>query len=260
MKWQTVIALLVFSIGPITRAQTSQETNTAPPPSPRFPASWYRSDDTIVTTLAPVKGAPYSATMFTTYFRLDSTGHMKDSTDEGGSRYRDSEGRTRTEEVQAGRHLLPDGSLESTYRQIEVNDPVSHCQFRWIEPWTAIEKPIAQVECGSRVEYYSKQDLFASYIAQMPLNDDRGQTTPLGHRTIEGFDTLGVQRVENSLVLITEAWYSPQLHELLRFGPVSHNAGLPTFELKNIHLSEPDPRLFYPPANYRILKPGETTR
>ena len=249
-----IVFLLCVSL--IASAQ-SAVTDTAPPPSPRFPASWYRSDGTKVSTEAPVKGVPYSAVMFTTYTRQDEAGKTKETTDEGGAWYRDLKGRTRTEEVRPGGHFSADGEVEKSSRQVEVIDPVTHCQFRWTEPWQATGTPIAQVECMSRTVHYAVQNRFAWLIAQTPSVDDRGQTVPLGHRLIEQFDTVGAQHTDSSHSLVTEFWYSPQLHELLRFGPVPPNVGLPTFELKNIHLGEPDPKLFYPPPSYRILKPGE---
>jgi hypothetical protein len=257
MTRKATLGLLLF-VTLVAGAQTPQ-THTAPPPSVKFPARWYRSDNTIVSTEAPVKGVPYSATMFTTYTLPGADGQTKDTTDEGGAYYRDGKGRTRTEEVQGGRHFLPDGSVEKSSRRIEVNDTVSHCHFRWVEPWQAPGPPTAEVDCMSRTVRYGAQDRFAWLIAQTPSEDSRGQNKPLGHSVIEGLDTVGAQRTDSSHSLVTEFWYSSQLHELLRFGPVPHNAGLPTFELKNVHLGEPDPKLFYPPSNYRIVKPGEAT-
>jgi hypothetical protein len=54
-------------------------------------------------------------------------------------------------------------------------------------------------------------------------------------------------------IAVYEYWYSPRLHELLRFGPVPPSPGAPTFEMKDIHLGEPNPDLFYPPSNYHIV-------
>lgn len=61
---------------------------------------------------------------------------------------RDSEGRTRTEEIQycAGADGKP-----VQVRTVEVNDAVTHCGFHWTEPWVEKSPPIATVSCMPRL-------------------------------------------------------------------------------------------------------------
>ena len=51
---------------------------------------------------------------------------------------------------------------------------------------------------------------------------------------------------------MSELWYSEGLKELIEMKAVPAQAGFPQFELTKIHREEPDAKLFYPPAGYRI--------
>jgi hypothetical protein len=67
----------------------------------------------------------------------------------------------------------------------------------------------------------------------------------------------GVQPPPREMVI--ERWWSPELNEVVWFGPVPAQSGLPTFELTDIHPGEPDPALFYPPAGYKIVHQVDTS-
>ena len=56
------LVLLVASLWLAATPLSGQETtDVAPPPSARFPAAWYPSDNDVTHTMTPVKGGPYEA-------------------------------------------------------------------------------------------------------------------------------------------------------------------------------------------------------
>jgi hypothetical protein len=254
--------------------QSTQEPVAAPAPSARFPAAWYQDNrkpnDAWPSTQAPIPGAPYSATMVTTYAAPPE--YHGPSFSQRGGWYRDSAGRTRTEETR-GPVSVGDASAGPATKTVEVNDAVSHCMFHWSEPWTSTGDPIATVSCSKKV-YFLPWD--TSWGVKSQVADESaqpGRTTrnePLGHKTINGLDCLGMrstltttspaqpgaQRSTQETVL--ERWWSPELNVVVWFGPVPPQFGLPTFELKEIHAGEPDSTLFYPSANYKIIHQVDT--
>ena len=146
----TAAGLMIFGLG-VFYGQEGEKpkvvVDEAPPPSERFPAAWYSSQEG-QSTIAPVAGFPYTATML-----------LKTVTEVGGDKppikahmvtrmMRDSAGRTRTEELlgwemEGYSNPVPTGK---TY-QIEVNDTVQHCFFRWVEPVERAEDKVATVNC-----------------------------------------------------------------------------------------------------------------
>jgi hypothetical protein len=255
---RTVILGLLVSLAAVAAMSQapSAKTDTAPPPSARFPASWYPADSRNTYTEAPVTGVPYSATMVTTYTLPPSITPPRTGLVQRDAWYRDSRGRTRKEQSRGSSYKSPDGVLHEVpmVHEIEVNDPVSHCRFNWVEPWTGAGEPSATVSCMPRVVQYSGGDSFSYILKQEARVDSMNRTEPLGKMTLEGFEVYGMRNTKTlqTTTAVFEFWYSPQLHELLRFGPVPPAPGVPTFEMKNIHLGEPNPDLFYPPSNYRI--------
>ena len=74
--WSLMICVAVLGYG---QSSTHGITNIAPPPSARFPASWYPPDSDVTSTMSPETDAPYSATLVTTMHFLDpATGAVKD--------------------------------------------------------------------------------------------------------------------------------------------------------------------------------------
>lgn len=241
----------------------------APPPSERFPAAWYSAQDGQSTT-APVVGSPYTATML-----------LKTVTEFGGDKpaiaskivtrmMRDSAGRTRTEEWMEVEGY-PNPPLAGKSYQIEVNDTVQHCFFRWTEPVEQAKDKVATVNCLSR--HLSRQDdgMTAKMSRQVPeITHDKFTTAkvePLGERQIEGLKVLGVRQTATDLDSSgnpirereMEVWWSPELQEIV----LTRSLGklqVPTLELKDVKRGEPAAVLFYPPAGFKIVRGDEPGR
>jgi hypothetical protein len=220
-SWLFVFCLVAAS----GRAQVPAPvlTDVAPPPSSRFPASWYPADNDVTYTSAAQQGAPYTATLVMTWRLLESDG-MTRTLVQSGLQARDGSGRKR-EEMAMSRPDEQGGGI--TAHEVSVNDPVSHCNFRWMEPWVAPGPPRAMVTCMPRTLHFTEQNIYADAIASQPQQlisapDSSDRSEPLGTRLIEGFEATGVRRTRTgtaapsgSVVLTTEIWYSQELQELL---------------------------------------------
>lgn len=247
--------------------KTPTITNIAPAPSDRFPASWYPPDSDVTYTTAPQTNAPYTATLVTTTHAAIS-GQIK-TFSTSTFQARDSAGRKR-DETEMPR---PDGHGGTIMaHEVTIADPVSHCNFSWMEPWVAPGKPTATVTCMPRTLHYNNQNIWKDDIVDKPTQthflDTVYLSEPLGKRMFAGLEALGVQRTitrtdaQTAKVqkLVMQIWYSPDLKELIQMKQITdlHDtqpAAMPDFTLTNIHRTEPDAALFYPPAAYEI-QPG----
>jgi hypothetical protein len=258
--------LLVFClIAAYGRAQATAPVLTdVAAPSSRFPDNWYPADSDVTYTSAAQRGAPYSATLVTIWQLRDPSGETKTLV-QSGLQARDAEGRKR-EEMAMPR---PDdhGGVTMAH-EVSVNDPVSHCTFRWMEPWVAPGPPKAMVSCMPRTLHYTEQNIYGDAIASQPQQasstpDTTERSEPLGTRRIEGLEATGVRRTRTrtaapsgTIALTTEIWYSQELQELLELRqtlePETQPGPLPDFKLTQIRRGEPDEKLFYPPEGYQI--------
>jgi hypothetical protein len=162
-----------------------------------------------------------------------------------------------------GPRTAPDGK-QVEVREVSVSDPVTHCSFQWEEPWIVVAKsaPTATVQCMPRTVHFSEQSMWS--VASMkpgeehPSPNETDQTEAIGERTFDGVRAVGFRRVrtiknpdpKQSQVIEAEMWSAPEMKEIVAIyvkGPGGYG-----IELRDIKLREPDPKLFYPPANYRI--------
>ncbi len=237
---------------------TPETLHLAPPPSERFPAKWYpRASDEGDVVFAPVINHPYTAMEGPITPETDDTsGRQSDS-----FHARDRLGRTRID-AQSGGFTLGDQEVKT--KTVLVSDPVSHCDFEWTQPMTDVEMPLemrgAHVMCRPQTLHYKDVDTFKLVMEAGPdgISHNGDATTEVKHlapmkiggitinrlRVINSrFDEHG--QVKNSS---DETWYSPELRQIVRQGNEKNGYT----GLKNIQLTDPDPKLFYPPDGYRI--------
>ena len=255
---------VIYSQG---QSKTTVITNIAPAPSARFPASWYPPDSDVTYTTAAQTNAPYTATFVTTVHTAIS-GQIK-TFSTSTFQARDSSGRKR-DETEMPR---PDGHGGTVMaHEVTVSDPVSHCGFRWMEPWVAPGKPVAIVTCMPRTLHYNSQNIWADAIVDKPTEtrflDTVYLSEPLGKRMFADLEAVGIQKTVTRTdaqtgkvqKLVAQIWYSPDLKELIQMKQITdpndvQPSAIPDYTLTNIHRVEPDPALFYPPASYTI-QPG----
>jgi hypothetical protein len=99
-----------------------------------------------------------------------------------------------------------------------------------------------------------------------PVADGRGTVTreALGQKTIEDVDVIGSREIttlnagvvgnQKAEPIVKEFWYSPRLEINIitkRFDP---RFGAQNFIVSNINQSEPDPKMFEPPVDFRVIK------
>jgi hypothetical protein len=249
-----IIASAWLAIAPLAGQEI---TDVAPPPSARFPAAWYPPANNVTSTMQPVTGAPYEARMVTKgqYPGLPI--------EQEPLQARDSAGRMRSETLEI---RLKDGA-PVTVRAVEVDDPVSHCGFQWREPWVDKSAPTATVRCMPRTLHYDGKPMWAS-VASMkaaeehPSSMETDRNVPLGERTFGGVRAVGVRHTriiqatgpENAQSMVTEFWVSTEMKELVAMYQEFPDGY--SMELRDIQLREPDPKLFYPPADYKIVAAG----
>jgi hypothetical protein len=243
-----LIALAVLPMG------GQEKTDVAPPPSARFPAAWYPPDNDVTSTIAPVTGAPYTARAVPNSHRTASP------VEQQPLQARDSAGRMRGETLEI---RLKDGKPVAV-RSVQVDDPVSHCSFQWREPWVDNSTPTATVQCQPRTLRVDDQPALWLMVASMkpgeehpsPLVTYRNEW--LGTRSFDGVQAEGLRRTSvikdssgQTQTSATEFWFSREMKELISI----HISDDPDYggELRDIHLQEPDPTLFYPPAGYAIV-------
>jgi hypothetical protein len=163
---------------------------------------------------------------------------------------RDSAGRI----FQERRYLTPDGDKQETaITQLEFSDPTTH-QIDICHP------------DGHVCELYEYRTLA---VADDSANEasssrtDNVKSDDLGHEEILGLDAIGTRETttippgtvgnDQALAAVKESWHSTQLGFNLvldKTDPLSGNAQIRVTE---IHLGEPDPRLFAPPESFTVV-------
>lgn len=199
--------------------------------------------------IPPVVDAPFTATVNTIW-----TGRAPD-----GSTYtvknhrtiaRDSAGRI----FQERRRLTPDGDKQETaITELDFINPTSHEQVV-CDPDGHVCEIYNYWLMASTVENSSADRVSAA--AGVTRED-------LGHDTIAGLDTVGTRETttiaagtignDRPLDVVTEFWYSPQLGFRLLLNRADPRTGSASFRVTDIHLGEPDAKLFNPPSEYTIV-------
>jgi len=192
-----------------------------------------------------VKGAPYSATATT-----ESVQTLKD--DNRITRtttalvYRDSEGRTRTEQTFGA--VGPFAGKEP--RQVTfIQDPVAG--FHYV--LNARDKTAQQMKAWDGPD-----------PANHPARSSDAKTESLGTRTIEGVQAEGTRwtftipagQIGNSqpIDVVSERWYSPELQVVILSTHTDPRMGEHTYKLTGISRTEPAKSLFEVPADYTITE------
>jgi hypothetical protein len=266
-----------LAISAFGQKEPSVLIDTAPPPSGRFPANWYPADNDRTFTLTVAKNTPYTATLVLTDSQLDQATKEFVTCRTSVVQARDSAGRMHSETPYTGMESNSRGEMIPVH-DVTVNDPVSHCNFRWMEPEVAFEKPTATVECMPRTIHYVNLNHWEFMWAQLvdigsKLGDlpsgSSGSSESLGKRMFgeveaEGVRTIATNTTQTGKIWtrVTEMWYAREIKELVQLNfddddvknPQSKQT--PYMQLTNIKRTEPDPKLFYPPQGYEI-KPGQ---
>ena len=234
---------------------------------------------------APVKGAPFCATVVTEHTQSLTDGNRIHTTD-SSALCRDSEGRTRRE---AGLNLLGASQQASAPKLITIVDPVAGVRYLLDtdnkiaqkmpllpEGGPAIAEAGGAHPAGKQVMIYQRtggpgSDVAFNTVMIKKGGPDSGEDAPnnenLGDQTIDGIHVTGTRVTttipagkmgnEKPITVTSERWYSPELKATVVTKHDDPWAGELKTELKNVNTAEPDASQFSVPADYRIVDDKE---
>ena len=198
-----------------------------------------------------IRGAPFSADVTTESTRILTDGNRIHQ-ENHEKMYRDSEGRTRTEN---STNRLPDGQA---WEFVFINDPVLNVSIN-LDP----QRKTATIFRHSMMNTAEMQ--------RRPVQRAETQSEPkrpvikvhheeLGTTSIEGYTVTGTKLTRTTeagaigndqpLVVTSESWRSDELKEVLLSKTNDPQSGETVRKLANIQRLEPDPVLFQVPPGY----------
>lgn len=204
-----------------------------------------------------VKNAPYSADMITESTQTLADGnHIRQSST--ARMFRDSEGRTRTEQSLKGLGALAGNT--NLPNVIFINDPVAGANYALNAADKTATKSLgmgrgrsggpAPNPAGRRNGAYRGGD------------NRNAKTESLGRQTIEGVVADGTRTTmtipagqmgnEQPIQIVTERWYSPELQTVVLSKHSDPRSGDTITRLANISRAEPAHALFEVPADYKV--------
>lgn len=209
------------------------------------PASASMAEEFTRLSIPPVTNAPFTASVVATWSRLVEGGGSQ----RVGSRRqvaRDGTGRVFEEQ----REFDPGGDQSETALQaMEYSDPALHVLYH----------------CDAATKKCQALPYTAPAAVAPPTG---GAAAVLGERKIDGLETIGWRATKNvapgpkipaqeavnmTKVDSAEFWYSPQLQINLIEKHSYTGTGDQEITVEGLSRSEPDPKLFTPPAEYTIL-------
>jgi len=238
-------------------------------------------------SIAPVQGAPYSATITNESVQALADGNRIAQTSTGTTA-RDSQGRTRQDTV-----LPAIGNLSAANAPhlVFIQDPVAQANYtlnlgdktaqKMPAPPTPPLPPGAGVSAGTvtmKLEAGASPlpppDVMPGTMAMPPgqvffqkhiVTGGTGEiaTEDLGTQTMEGLLVAGTRTThtipageignERPIVIVTEIWTSPDLKTIVYSKRTDPRMGEQIFRLTNIVRAEPDASLFTVPPDFKIV-------
>jgi hypothetical protein len=225
-----------------------------------------------------VKNAPYAADVVTESTRTLADGnHIRQSTT--AKVYRDSEGRTRSEQSVNLNGLAANANMP---QMVFINDPVAGVNYALnAKDRTAVKSnwmPRGRGGPGGPPPNQAQANGTQANGAQAAQRRQRGASNPnpnvkmesLGRQTIEGVPadgrrttvTIPVGQMGNELPIqsVTEIWYSADLHTEVLYKHSDPRMGDIVRKLANVSRSEPSRTMFEAPADYKVTENAGRTR
>jgi hypothetical protein len=231
---------IILPLVPATSAQTTHE-------GPRIPDGGTR--EVLVSIFIPsIPGAAFTATVNTESVRALADG-TRITLKNHRLIARDKSGRI----FQERRLLVPeDGKQESVVTQTEITDPVSHEQYICLP-----QERVCQLEGFQPAEALPAMGSQAQKTSGLPRQESLGTQQIAGVKT-EGTRELavipmGVIGNDSPILAKREFWYSPQLGLNILSIREDPRFGTQKFELSDVALGEPDPKLFSPQEGSKII-------
>ena len=225
---------------------------------------------------AVVKGAPYSADAVTEMTQTLADGNRIHRATKA-TLYRDGQGRTRREQTLG--ELGPMTAAGEPVQTIMISDPATGTTYMMdsrskvahqmpakgelagklaAEVKARVEKQFVRTETAGNVAYSVRINGSKSTI-DGPSNVKKES---LGTQMMEGVAVDGTRTTltipagqicnEKPIQVVTESWFSPLLKTTIMTKTSDPRMGETVYKLTNVKLTEPDPTLFEPPADYTV--------
>jgi hypothetical protein len=218
-----------------------------------------------------VTAAPYTATATTESTQVLADGNrIVNKTSSFVAR--DSQGRTRRETELHRIGNLPVDAQKTVF----INDPKTHTQYVFTPGGDATKVVRSEgnwkegpqiIDLGGPHERTSKQKVIVNVQRtredqQSKESSEQVKHEDLGTQTIEGVSAQGKRETvtipagqignEKPIEIVTETWFSPELHTLVLRKHSDPRMGDSTYRLTDIKRNEPDAALFQPPPGTKV--------
>ena len=224
-----------------------------------------------------VTAAPYTATATTESTQVLADGNrIVNKTSSFVAR--DSQGRTRRE---TDLHRIGTMQVDSP-KTVFINDPTAHTQYiftpggeatkvirsegTWKEGPQIIDLQGNDLRNGKSERRVNQKVIVnvqgAHEVQQMKESNEQVKHEDLGTQTIEGVSAQGKRETvtipageignERPIEIVTETWFSPELHTMVLRKHSDPRLGDSTYRLTDIKRNEPDASLFQPPPGTKV--------
>jgi hypothetical protein len=200
-------------------------------------------------TIPPVQHAPFSSVVTAEWTKTLEDG-SKVTRQNHRVVVRDGSGRI----YQERRTLVPkNGQAEPQLVRIEISDPAQHikyfchaenhvCMLReYTGPPADVVEPVGSTGEGKMV--LTREELGKSNVSGVDVTGTR-ETRVIG---------AGVIGNDQPISITKEFWYSPQLGLNMLVKRNDPRVGMQTFTVTEVSLSEPDPKYFQVPAQFKVV-------
>jgi hypothetical protein len=225
-----------------------------------------------------VTAAPYTATATTESTQVLADGN-KIVNKTSSFVARDSQGRTRRE---TDLHRIGTMQVDSP-KTVFINDPTAHTQYiftpggeatkvirsqgSWKEGPQIIDLQGNDLRNGKSERRVNQKVIVnvqgAHEVQQVKESSEQVKHEDLGTQTIEGVSAQGKRETvtipageignERPIEIVTETWFSPELHTMVLRKHSDPRLGDSTYRLTDMKRNEPDASLFQPPAGTKVL-------
>lgn len=218
-----------------------------------------------------VTAAPYTATATTESTQVLADGNrIVNKTSSFVAR--DSQGRTRRET-----DLRRIGTMQvDSPKTVFINDPTTHTQYIFTPGGEATKVVRSQgtwkegpqiIDLRGQREQRLKEKVIVNMQGahegqQSKESNEQVKHEDLGTQTIEGVSAQGKRETvtipagqignERPIEIVTETWFSPELHTMVLRKHSDPRMGDSTYRLTDIKRNEPDASLFQPPAGAKV--------
>jgi hypothetical protein len=209
-----------------------------------------------------VKGAPFSADVVTeTTQTLQDGNHIHQTTTV--KMYRDSEGRTRSEQSLKNLNgLAPNANLPAV---VFINDPVAGANYALNPGAHTANKSTWNRPMGRGPERPANSDAASPgppRASRRASANPNVKTEALGSQTIEGVQADGTRTTmtipaghignEQPIQIVTETWYSQELKTVVLTRRSDPRSGETVTRMSNVSRAEPPSTLFQVPIDYKV--------